>query len=125
MTTFEERIAKIEELEKKRTGGKWVAHRTTHDDGSWLIAIDAPEDKNLSKYLWHHTGDADSNSWHDGEYVAMTSTEIRFLLESVKVMQEKMKRIGYCVCGALAHCGVFEHKEAREALKELEELAKK
>jgi hypothetical protein len=134
MTTALERLLeKGRELNENRTFGKWCAHRTTNDDGGWLIAIDAPEDKNLPGYLWHHTGDADSNSWNDGEFVAHAANTYEKLLKIIELQSDILKKFTEVDPYAVTPNGEHDldssfhwaQMDARQALQVVEELAKK
>lgn len=84
----EDKLAEYRKLVEDATPGPWNAHRTTNDDGSWLIAIDA-FNNNDSDYLIKLTGNAESNYWNDGEFISASRTMVPSLLDEV----ERLKNI--------------------------------
>lgn len=124
MTNFEERIARIEELEKKRTQGEW---EPVSDLPSYAVATkdtDIVVTRNR-QYRAKHELDNLGCRKNDAEFIAMTSTEVSFLLEAVKVMRDKLKKAESNCPGPQAEPPAFYCPgcDAREALKELEEIA--
>lgn len=123
--TFEQRLARIEELEKKRTQGEWDCH----DMGPTLVGRPGKKDMPV-------------HGWDDAEFIAACSTEVSFLLESVRVMREALNYysdaeewIDYKAQGKASDGKIypidskFDHDnyggKAREALSKIEEIAKR